>query len=47
MLFSDNKISILDRKHCFEGNLVAGQPLEDVQFGSEYQVIGVSKDCLF
>ena len=47
MLFSDNKISILDKNNCFEGNLIAGQPLEDVQFGSNYQILGVSKDCIY
>jgi hypothetical protein len=27
--------------------LVAGQPLEDVQFGEGNKVLGISKDCLY
>lgn len=47
MLFSDNKISILNKSHSYLGGLVAGQPLEDVQFSGNHQVLGASKDCLY
>jgi len=33
LMFSDNKISILDDRNSYQGSLLAGQPLTDVQFG--------------
>lgn len=47
LMFSDNKISILDQNNSLEGNLIAGQPLEDVQFAGNNRILGISKDCLF
>jgi hypothetical protein len=46
-MFSDNKISILDKNNSYEGGLVAGQPLVDAQPCGNHQVLGVSKDCLY
>ena len=47
LLFSNNRISVLDSYHCFNNELVASQDLEDVQFAGDYRVLGVSNDCLF
>ena len=47
LLFSNNRISVLDNYHCFKNELVASQNLEDVHFAGDYRVLGVSKDCLF
>ena len=46
-MFSSNRISLLDEKNSFQGNLLASQPLNDVQFGKDKSVFGVSSDCLF
>lgn len=47
LLFSDNKVSLIDRNNIYQGSLLAGQPLVDVQFAAGHNVLGISHDALF
>jgi len=47
LLFSDNKLSILDSKNTYQGSLLASQPLVDAQFCKDWTVLGISHDSLF
>lgn len=47
LLFSENRISLLDHKNCYQGSLQANQPLTDVQFGNQYNIMGVSNDVFY
>lgn len=46
-LFSENNISILNKYNSFEGNVISGQNIEDVQLPSENKILAISKDFIF
>ncbi len=47
LLFSENKISIVDHINTYQGSLLAGQTLVDAQFGSSNYVFGISNDVVY
>jgi hypothetical protein len=48
LIFSENKISILDYKNSYSGSLLANDELMDVRFGKNpYELFGVTSDSIF
>ncbi len=47
LIFSENKVSLIDHNNTYQGSLLAGQPLADVQFGQEHYVFGISNDVIY
>jgi hypothetical protein len=47
LIFSDNKISLLDSRNTYQGSLLAGQPLVDAQFAQQNYVFGISHDVTY
>ncbi len=48
ILFSGNKISILDYKNSYTGSLLANEELTDVKFGKNpYELFGVTSNAIF
>lgn len=47
LIFSNNKLSIVDHRNTYQGSLLAGQPLVDAQFGQEHYIFGISNDVTY
>lgn len=47
LIFSSNKASLVDHRNTYQGSLLAGQPLVDMQFGQGSYVFGISNDVAY
>lgn len=47
LIFSNNKISIVDGSNTYQGSLLASQPLVDAQFAQDHYVLGISNDVTY
>lgn len=47
LMFSENKISLIDDKNIYSGSLLSNQHLVDVQFGNKYDIFAVSNDVFY
>lgn len=46
LIFSTNKVSLIDNHNTYQGSLLANQELTDVQFGKGHSVFGITNDAL-